>query len=116
MCQDIADGTACRSQAILERTASPGLAHRLRMAASQRLTGRRAIMGADTKSSPDGVKVAELIQSGEGQTRPIERTPGLYESRGVGNSYLITTSDGDVVVNAGTLGDARRGRELFAQV
>jgi alkyl sulfatase BDS1-like metallo-beta-lactamase superfamily hydrolase len=45
-----------------------------------------------------------------------ERAPGIYESRGVGNSYLITTPDGDVLVNAGTLGDARRGRELFSKV
>ena len=40
----------------------------------------------------------------------------MFESRGVGNSYLITTFGGDVLVNAGTLGDARRGHELFSQV
>jgi glyoxylase-like metal-dependent hydrolase (beta-lactamase superfamily II) len=63
-----------------------------------------------------GLKVAEMIQSGEGQATAIERAPGIWESRGVGNSYLITTVDGDVLVNAGTLGDAKRGKELFAAV
>lgn len=66
-----------------------------------------------TDSSHRGLRVAELVKSGEGQRAAIERAPGVYESRGVGNSYLLTTPDGDVLVNAGTLGDARRGRELF---
>src|SRR5262245_55179754 len=69
-------------------------------------------MSADTKS----LRVAELVQSGRDQHSAIERAPGVYESRGVGNSYLLTTLDGDVLVNAGTLGDARRGCELFRQV
>jgi alkyl sulfatase BDS1-like metallo-beta-lactamase superfamily hydrolase len=63
-----------------------------------------------------GLKVANMIRSGDGQTAAICRCPGVYESRGVGNSYLVTTPDGDVLVNAGTLGDARRGRELFRKV
>jgi alkyl sulfatase BDS1-like metallo-beta-lactamase superfamily hydrolase len=63
-----------------------------------------------------GLRVADLVQSGEGQIAAIERAPGVYESRGVGNSYLLTTPAGDVLVNAGALGDARRGRELFSQV
>jgi glyoxylase-like metal-dependent hydrolase (beta-lactamase superfamily II) len=61
-------------------------------------------------------RVASLIKSGEGQSAAIERAPGVYESRGVGNSYLLTTREGDVLVNAGTLADARRGRALFAKV
>lgn len=66
--------------------------------------------------SDKGLRVAELVKSGAGQVAPIERAPGVYESRGVGNSYLLTTPEGDVLVNAGTLGDARRGSELFRQV
>jgi alkyl sulfatase BDS1-like metallo-beta-lactamase superfamily hydrolase len=73
-------------------------------------------MKFDSPSSSKGLRVAELVKSGDNQVSAIERAPGVYESRGVGNSYLITTSDGDVLVNAGTLADARRGRELFNQV
>lgn len=67
-------------------------------------------------SSTLGIKVAEFIQSGESQIAAIERAPGIFESRGTGNSYLITTPDGDVLVNAGTLGDARRGQALFKKI
>jgi alkyl sulfatase BDS1-like metallo-beta-lactamase superfamily hydrolase len=73
-------------------------------------------MTANPELSPQGLRVAEMIQSGEGQAKAIERAPGVYESRGIGNSYLITTAAGDVLVNAGALGDAKRGRELFAAV
>ncbi|HTU61971.1 MAG TPA: alkyl sulfatase dimerization domain-containing protein, partial [Polyangiales bacterium] len=59
---------------------------------------------------------ADLVKSGAGQAAAIERAPGVFESRGVGNSYLLTTPEGDVLVNAGTLGDARRGAELFRAV
>src|SRR5579871_6287015 len=73
-------------------------------------------MTADRNLSPKGLRAVEMVKSGEGQSTIITRAPGVYESRGVGNSYLLTTPDGDVLVNAGTLGDARRGRELFATV
>lgn len=73
-------------------------------------------MSKNSELSPQGLRVAEMIQSGEGQAKPIERAPGLYESRGIGNSYLITTPAGDVLVNAGALGDAKRGKTLFATI
>lgn len=73
-------------------------------------------MSDEPKLSHKGLRVAELVKSGEGQEAAIERAPGVHESRGVGNSYLFTTSEGDVLVNAGTLGDARRGRALFSKV
>jgi alkyl sulfatase BDS1-like metallo-beta-lactamase superfamily hydrolase len=73
-------------------------------------------MSRDRSAPADGLKVAELVTSGEGQAQAVERAPGVWESRGVGNSYLLTTPEGDVLVNAGTLRDARRGREQFARV
>lgn len=73
-------------------------------------------MGNEAMSSPEGLKVADMIKSGKGQAAAIERAPGVFESRGIGNSYLLTTPEGDVLVNAGGLDDARRGKALFAQV
>lgn len=63
-----------------------------------------------------GLRAAEMVQSGHGQADAIERAPGIWESRGIGNSYLITTGDGNVLVNAGGLDDAKRGRDLFSKV
>jgi alkyl sulfatase BDS1-like metallo-beta-lactamase superfamily hydrolase len=73
-------------------------------------------MTVETPVSSDGLRSADFVKSGQAQAEAIERAPGIYESRGVGNSYLITTPEGDVVVNAGVLSEAKRGKELFAKV
>lgn len=64
----------------------------------------------------DSLRTAQMVRSGQQQTAAIDRGDGIWESRGVGNSYLVTTGAGDVLVNAGTLADARRGKALFASV
>jgi alkyl sulfatase BDS1-like metallo-beta-lactamase superfamily hydrolase len=66
--------------------------------------------------SAANLRAAQMVTSGEGQTSAIARGPGIWESRGVGNSYLITTDEGDVLVNSGTLADARRAKVLFAKI
>jgi alkyl sulfatase BDS1-like metallo-beta-lactamase superfamily hydrolase len=73
-------------------------------------------MSTDPELTPTGLKVADMVRSGDNQTAVIERAPGVYESRGIGNSYLLTTPAGDVLVNTGTLRDARRGQPQFAAV
>lgn len=73
-------------------------------------------MANNDTTNTSGIKVADLIKSGEQQAAAIERAPGIFESRGIGNSYLLTTPDGNVIVNAGSLGDAYRGRELFKKI
>lgn len=67
-------------------------------------------------SASQELSVANMIRSGQGPQSAIERARGVYESRGIGNSYLLTTPAGDVLVNAGALADARRGKTLFARV
>jgi alkyl sulfatase BDS1-like metallo-beta-lactamase superfamily hydrolase len=73
-------------------------------------------MSGDREISDTGLRAAEMIKSGRSQDAAIERAPGVWECRGIGNSYLLTTPQGDVLVNAGTLGDARRARPLFARI
>jgi alkyl sulfatase BDS1-like metallo-beta-lactamase superfamily hydrolase len=63
-----------------------------------------------------GLKVASMVQSGNSQAEAVDRGNGIYENQGIGNSYLITTSEGNVLVNAGALKDARRGKKLFARI
>jgi alkyl sulfatase BDS1-like metallo-beta-lactamase superfamily hydrolase len=60
--------------------------------------------------------LSSLVTSGQDQAEAIDVGHGIYVNRGVGNSYLVTTNDGGVVVNAGTLEDARRGRQFFSKV
>jgi len=67
-------------------------------------------------TSSEGLKVAEMVKSGKDQAAAIDRGSGIYENTGIGNSYLVTTRDGNLLVNAGTLADARRGKALFSEV
>jgi len=62
---------------------SPRLARRRRLA-----PGATIIMTETTSPAYAGLAVAELIQSGHGADDAIERAPDVYESRGIGNSYL----------------------------
>lgn len=73
-------------------------------------------MAAGSDLSDEALRAAKMIKSGQGQTDAIDRGNGIWESRGVGNSYLVTTGEGNVLVNAGTLVDAKRGSEIFARV
>ena len=68
------------------------------------------------QSANTNLRVAQMINSGDAQVEAIDRGNGIWESRGVGNSYLVATSETDVLINAGTLADARRGKELFSKV
>lgn len=61
------------------------------------------------------LRAAQMVKSGEGQIEAIDRGNGIWESRGIGNSYLIVTGQGNVLVNAGTLADAKRSRDLFTK-
>lgn len=59
---------------------------------------------------------AALVNTGHDQSEAINVAPGIYVNLGVGNSYLLTTDEGNVIVNAGTLWEAERGRKLFKAV
>jgi len=64
---------------------------------------------ANTKPTP----LENLVRSGDVQTEAVEITPYIFMSRDVSNAYLVTTSDGDVVVNTGMPDGAERSVALF---
>lgn len=66
--------------------------------------------------SDQNLRAAQMVKSGEGQTEAIHRGNDIWECRGIGNSYLVVTGEGNLLVNAGTLADARRSKGLFAAV
>ncbi|MFM6831480.1 MAG: alkyl sulfatase dimerization domain-containing protein [Novosphingobium sp.] len=72
--------------------------------------------GKQQDLSDGNLRAAQMVKSGQGQTEAISRGHGIWECRGVGNSYLVTTGGDSVLVNAGTLADAKRGKELFSRV
>ena len=59
-------------------------------------------------------KLADLVRSGDAQTEAVEITPFIFLSRDVSNAHLVTTSDGDVMINTGMPDGAERSQALFA--
>lgn len=66
---------------------------------------------AETKEK---VPLANLVRAGDAQTEAIEITPFIFQANGISNAYLVTTSDGDVVINTGMPEDGVRAERLFA--
>jgi glyoxylase-like metal-dependent hydrolase (beta-lactamase superfamily II) len=61
----------------------------------------------------DTPKLANLVRSGDTQTEAVEITPFIFMSRDVSNAHLVTTSDGDVMINTGMPDGAERTAALF---
>ena len=57
--------------------------------------------------------LANLDRAGDAQTEAVAITPFVFMSRDVSNAYLVTTSDGDVVINTGMPDGAERSVALF---
>ena len=62
----------------------------------------------------EGPKLAELVRSGDAQTEAVAITPYVFMARDISNAYLVTTDDGDVVINTGMPDGAERSVALFA--
>jgi glyoxylase-like metal-dependent hydrolase (beta-lactamase superfamily II) len=65
--------------------------------------------GADKKPP-----LAGLVTAGEQQTEAVAITDFIFMARDVSNAYLVTTADGDVLVNTGFPLSAERNKALFA--
>lgn len=61
----------------------------------------------------EAVPLANLVRAGDAQTEAVDVTPFIFMSRDVSNAHLVTTSDGDVVINTGMPDGAERSLELF---
>ncbi|NUU20097.1 MAG: MBL fold metallo-hydrolase [Streptomycetaceae bacterium] len=59
---------------------------------------------------------ALIVKAGEGVQDALPLGDGVFASPGVSNSYLVTTADGDVLINTGMYFEAERIKERFARV
>jgi glyoxylase-like metal-dependent hydrolase (beta-lactamase superfamily II) len=58
----------------------------------------------------------ELVKQGEGNQDAVDMGDGIFMSRNIANSYLVTTPDGDVLINTGTDFEAAEIKARFARV
>ncbi|WP_380781028.1 MBL fold metallo-hydrolase [Sphingomonas sp. R86520] len=55
-----------------------------------------------------------LVTAGAGQTDAEVITDTIFMVKDISNAYLVTTSDGDLLVNTGFIGNGERNKALFA--
>jgi alkyl sulfatase BDS1-like metallo-beta-lactamase superfamily hydrolase len=58
----------------------------------------------------------ELVKQGEGRQDAVDVGAGIFMSKNIANSYLVTTPDGDVLINTGTDFEADEIKARFARV
>lgn len=66
---------------------------------------------SDTKEKAP--HLANLVNAGLSQTEAVAITPYIFMAHDISNAYLVTTSDGDVMVNTGMPEGAKRSVELL---
>jgi glyoxylase-like metal-dependent hydrolase (beta-lactamase superfamily II) len=57
-----------------------------------------------------------LVKQGDGEQDAVDLGDGIFMSRNIANSYLVTTADGDVLINTGTDFEANTIKARFARV
>src|ERR1700730_2526296 len=57
----------------------------------------------------------ELVKQGEGDQNAVDLGDGIFMSKNIANSYLVTTPDGDVLINTGTDFEAPEIKARFAR-
>jgi glyoxylase-like metal-dependent hydrolase (beta-lactamase superfamily II) len=58
----------------------------------------------------------ELVKQGEGDQHAVDLGGGVFMSRNIANSYLVTTPDGDLLINTGTNFEAPAIKARFSRV
>ena len=67
---------------------------------------------SETKDA--GPKLAGLVRAGDEQTQAIAITDFVFQANDISNAYLVTTSDGDLMINTGFMDNAERTQRLLA--
>ena len=57
--------------------------------------------------------LANLVRAGDEQTEAVAITDFIFQANDISNAYLVTTSDGDVMVNTGFMDHAERNLRLL---
>jgi alkyl sulfatase BDS1-like metallo-beta-lactamase superfamily hydrolase len=65
---------------------------------------------SDNKQTPLGA----LVTAGAGQTEAEAITDTIFMVKDISNAYLVTTADGDLLINTGFIGNGQRNKDLFA--
>ncbi|HET6737133.1 alkyl sulfatase dimerization domain-containing protein [Mycobacterium sp.] len=58
----------------------------------------------------------ELVKQGDGAQDAVDLDDGIFMSKNIANSYLVTTPEGDVLINTGTDFEAAEIKARFARV
>ncbi len=56
--------------------------------------------------------LSALTRAGDAQTEAVAITPFIFMARDISNAYLVTTTDGDVMINTGFMDDANQQRNV----
>jgi alkyl sulfatase BDS1-like metallo-beta-lactamase superfamily hydrolase len=67
----------------------------------------------NAKGDGDQPLLASLVLSGEGEQAAERINDFIFMAKDISNAYLVTTDDGDVLVNAGFMDSAERNRGVF---
>lgn len=65
-------------------------------------------------SEPKPTPLGALVMAGDGQQDAEQITDSIFMVKDVSNAYLVTTADGDLLVNTGFIGNGDRNKALFA--
>jgi glyoxylase-like metal-dependent hydrolase (beta-lactamase superfamily II) len=67
-----------------------------------------------TTAKQDDPLLASLIKAGDAQVSATAITDFVYMAQDISNAYLVTTADGDVMVNTGFMPSAGRNKAVLA--
>ena len=59
--------------------------------------------------------LANLVRAGDGQTEAIAINDFIFMAQDISNAYLVTTDDGDILVNTGFMDNAERNKGWLAE-